>query len=523
MTDQNLRILVAEPLAEEGLEILRPGHTVDVRTSLSREELIASIGDYDALLVRSGVQVDAAVIAAGKRLQVIGRAGVGVDNISVPDATAAGIVVVNAPTGNTIAAAEHTVALMMALARRIPAADASLRKGEWKRSQFTGRELRGKTLGVIGLGKIGMAVASRAQGLEMAVMGHDPFVTEEAAARHGIRLATVADILREADVVTVHVPMTAKTRGLIGADEIATMKPDAFLINVARGGVIDEQALADALAAGRIAGAAIDVYSAEPMTADNPLRGAPNTILTPHLGASTEEAQTRVAIETAEQVADVLAGRSARYAVNAPLVSPETASAIAPYVPLARLLGRFYAQFSPDLAGLTLEVAGDLARHDTSALVAATIGGLLADTEERINVVNAAAIARDRGIAIAEHKTADAGRHASLLTLRGTVRIAGTVANGEPRLVRLEEYWLDLSPAEHLLVTHHSDRPGTVGRIGVILGEQDINISALTLARSEPRADAFMILALDDAPSPAVLAAIRTMDAIIDLWPIRLD
>lgn len=518
-----MRILVAEPLAEEGLAILRAQHETDVRTGLPREELLRILPEYDALLVRSGVQVDAAAIAAGGRLQVIGRAGVGVDNIELDAATAAGIVVVNAPTGNTIAAAEHTLALLFALARHLPAADASVRRGEWKRAAFTGRELRGKTLGIIGLGKIGMTVADRARAMEMEVLGHDPFVTEEAATRRGIRLASVAEILRAADAVTVHVPLTARTRGLIGAEELATMRPEAYLVNVARGGVIDEAALADALAAGTIAGAAVDVYSEEPLAADNPLRGAPNTILTPHLGASTEEAQTRVAVETAEQVLDVLAGRSARYAVNAPLLTPETAQALAPYLPLARMLGRLYAQFAPDLGGLTLEVAGELASHDTSALVAATLGGLLADTEERVNLVNAPALARARGIALVERRTPDAGRHASLLTLSGSAIVAGTVANGDARLVRLQEHWLDMAPSAHMLVTHHQDRPGTVGRVGVLLGEADVNISAMYLARTDPRADAYMILALDDAPTDAVAGRIREMEAVLDLWLIRLD
>ncbi len=517
------RILVAEPLADGGLAILRAQHDVDVRTGLPRAELLAILPEYDALLVRSQVQVDAEAIAAGPRLQVIGRAGVGVDNIELDAATAAGIVVVNAPTGNTVAAAEHTLALLFALARRIPAADASVRRGEWKRAQFTGRELRGKTLGVIGLGKIGMTVAEAARGFEMDIIGHDPFVTEEAAARRGIRLASVADILRTADAITVHVPLTAKTRGLISADELRMMKREAFLINVARGGVIDEAALAEALAAGTIAGAAVDVYSEEPLPADNPLRGAPNTILTPHLGASTEEAQTRVAVETAEQVLDVLAGRSARYAVNAPLLTPETAQAVGPYLPLARTLGRLYAQFAPDLTGLTLEVAGELASHDTSALVAATLGGLLADTEERVNVVNAPALAKARGISLVERRVPDAGRHASLLTISGSAIVAGTVANGESRLVRLQEHWLDMAPADYMLVTHHQDRPGTVGKVGVLLGESDVNISAMYLARTDPRADAYMILALDDAPDQAVTDRIRAMEAVLDLWLIRLD
>jgi len=518
------RILVAEALAEEGLALLRPHHDVDVRVGLAREELLRILPEYDALLVRSQVQVDAEAIAAGKRLVVIGRAGVGVDNIDLPAATQAGIVVVNAPTGNTIAATEHTLALLFALARRVAAADASVRRGEWKRAQFTGRELRGKTLGIIGLGKIGMAVADRARGMEMEVMGYDPFVTDDAAALHGVRLATVAEILAEADAVTVHVPLTRTTRGMIGAAELATMKREALLVNVARGGVIDETALAEALTAGTIAGAAIDVYTQEPPPADSPLLSAPNTLLTPHLGASTEEAQTRVSVEAAEQVLEVLAGRSARSAVNAPLVTPETARALAPYLPLARILGQIYAQFAPDLRDITLEVRGELAAHDAASLVAATLGGLLErDTEERVNVVNAASLAKARGINLSERKTPNAGRYSSLLMLSGSAVVGGTVASGEPRLVHLGEHWLDMATAPSMLVTRHRDRPGTMGTVGSILGEADVNISSMHLARSEPRADAFMVLALDDAVDPAVADRIRAIDAVLDLWLIQLD
>jgi D-3-phosphoglycerate dehydrogenase / 2-oxoglutarate reductase len=519
-----MRVLVAEALAEEGVSLLRAEHDVDVRTGLPREELLAALPEYDALLVRSQVQVDAEAILAGRRLAVIGRAGVGVDNIDIPAATAAGITVVNAPTGNTIAAAEHTLALLMALARRIPAADASVRRGEWKRSAFTGRELRGRTIGIIGLGKIGMAVASRARGLEMEILGHDPFVTEEAAGLHGIRLATVAEILRTADAVTVHVPLTRSTRGLIGADELATMKPDAFLINVARGGVVDEEALAAALAEGRLGGAAVDVFGTEPPNPELALRSAPNTILTPHLGASTEEAQTRVAVEAAEQVLDVLAGRPARYAVNAPLLTPETAQALAPFLPLARTLGQFYAQFAPDLSNLTLEVAGELAAYDAAPLVAAALGGILeTDTEERVNVVNASHLAKARGIALVERKTPVAGRYASLLTLSGSATVAGTVASGESRLVRLGEHAMDLAPAPHMLVSRHSDQPGTIGRVGHALGEADVNISSMHLARSRPRAEAFMILALDDPVPEGAAESIMGIEAVHDLWLIRLD
>jgi D-3-phosphoglycerate dehydrogenase len=523
-----MRVLVAEPLAREGLELLRRDHEVDERTGLTRDELCAAIADYEALVVRSQVKVDAELIAAGPRLLVIGRAGVGVDNVDLDAATRAGITVVNAPTGNTIAAAEHTLALMFSLARRIAAADASVRRGEWKRSQFTGTELRGKTLGIVGLGKIGQAIADRARGLEMSIVGVDPYVTPEQAALHGVELTDLDGLLARSDVVTVHVPVTRATRGLIGREALAAMKPGAFLLNVARGGVVDEAAVADALRDGRLAGAAFDVFEQEPPV-DSPLLEAPNTVLTPHLGASTEEAQVLVAEEVADQVLDVLAGRPARYAVNAPLLTPETARAIAPYLPLAETLGRFYAQFSrAGVRTLTLEIAGDLAEFDGSPLTAAVLRGLLETaTTERVNLVNAGALARARGITVVERKTPEAGAFAALLTLSGesdgrTTTVAGTVAFGEPRLARLDDYWLDMAPAEVMLITRHQDRPGTVGRIGLILGEADVNISAMHLARTRPREDAFMILALDDDVPPAVADAIRASDGVLDLWTIRL-
>lgn len=518
-----MRILVAERLAEEGLEVLRAEHDVVVRTGLSRKELLEGLPGFEALLVRSAVHVDAEVVAAGRDLVVIGRAGVGVDNIDLAAATRAGITVVNAPTGNTIAAAEHTLALLFALARRVAPADASLRRGEWQRSAFTGLELRGRTLGIVGLGKIGLTVADRARALEMDLVAHDPYVTEEVAARHGVRLVDLPELLRDSDAVTVHVPLTRGTRGLIGAAELSTMKSDALLVNVARGGVVNEEALADALRSGGLGGAAVDVFEHEPPT-DSPLLDAPNTVLTPHLGASTAEAQTRVAVEAAEQVLDVLAGRPARYAVNAPLLTPETAQVLAPYLPLARTLGQFYAQFSPDLEGMSLEVLGELAAHDASPLAAAVLGGLLETvTEERVNLVNAPHLARAHGISLIEHKDPEAGRYASMLTLKGSTAVGGTVALGEPRLVRLAEYWVDIPPAAQMLVTRHRDRPGTMGSIGLILGEADVNISAMHLGRAGPRADALMILALDDSVPADVARRIRGHDAVLDLWLIRLE
>lgn len=524
-----MRVLVAEAVAREGIELLAAHHDVDERLSCTREELASILPEYDALIVRSQVQVDADLIAAGTRLVVVGRAGVGVDNVDLDAATRAGITVVNAPTGNTIAAAEHTLALLYGVARRTAAADASVRRGEWDRAQFTGRELRGRTLGIIGLGKIGQALADRARAMEMVVLGVDPFVSAEQAAHHGVELVDFDTMLARADVVTVHVPLTRATRGLIGRDAIAKLKPGSIVLNVARGGVVDEAAVAEALASGHLAGAGIDVFEHEP-PAGSPLLDAPNTLLTPHLGASTEEAQVLVAEEVAAQVLDVLDGRSARYAVNAPLLTPETARAIAPYLPLAEILGRFFAQFSRGgVRTLTLEIAGELAEHDGSPLTAAVLRGLLETvTTERVNLVNAGTLAKARGITVIERKTPDAGAYAARLSLSAetsagrSLSVSGTVAGGEPRITGLDDYRLDMEPADVMLITRHTDKPGMVGRIGAMLGAADVNISAMHLARSRPREDALMILALDDDLSPAVEDAIRAQDAVLELWTIRL-
>ena len=523
-----MKILVAEPLAKQGLEILRAHHEVDEKIGLSPEELAAIIGGYDALLVRSQVKVTADILAHASRMVVIGRAGVGVDNVDLEAATRAGIVVVNAPTGNTVSAAEQTITLMLALAHKTAAADASMHRGEWKRSSFTGVELRGRTLGIIGLGKIGHAVADRARGLEMNVIGYDPFVTVEQAALHGITMAEVDAILEKADVITVHVPLNKATRGIINADNIGKLKPGVMLINVARGGVYDEAAVAQALIDGKIAGAAFDVYESEPPAADNPLLSAPNTVLTPHLGALTAEAQLRVAEEACEQVIDVLAGRSARYAVNAPLLTPETARAIAPYLPLTETLGRIGAQyFRGAVKSLTVDVAGDLAEFDASQLTAAALRGILENaTSERVNLINAGFLARNRGLTVNERKTTSAGTFASLVTLTlegdaGKAVVAGTIANGEARLVRIDDHWLDMAPTPLMLVTRHQDKPGTMGRIGLMLGEADVNISAMTLARTAHSQDALMLLAVDDEVPDAVAAAIRNHATVLDVWVIR--
>lgn len=523
-----LRVLVAESIAPEGVEALRARHAVDVRPGLSAEALRGIVGDYDALIVRSQVVADAALIAAGAKLQVIGRAGVGVDNVDLDAATRAGITVVNAPTGNTIAAAEHTIALLLALARHVAAGDASIRRGEWTRGPLQGVQLRGRTLGIIGLGKIGMAVAERARGLGMTLLGSDPFVTAEQAALRGVEIVTLEQLLERADAVTVHVPLSRSTTALLDAKALARMKPGAFVLNVARGGIVDEAALADALRAGRLAGAAIDVFEAEPPTG-SPLLDAPNTVLTPHLGASTAEAQVAVAEEIAEQVIDVLDGRPARYAVNAPLLSAEAEQKIGPYLPLAETLGRFLAQFARGgVATFTVEVAGELSTMEAAPLTAAALRGLLeTGTTERVNLVNAALLAKARGISVVERRTADAGGFSAAISVTGAVKggsvtVGGTVAGGEQRLVRLNDYRLDMAAEDIMLITRHRDRPGTIGRIGQLLGTADVNINAMHLARSAPRADALMIISVDDDVTPELEAALRADEGIHDLWTIRL-
>ena len=524
-----MRVLVAESIAPEGIEALRAaGHEVEIRTGLSPEALREAVGGADALIVRSQVAVDAALIAAGARLQVIGRAGVGVDNVDLEAATRAGITVVNAPTGNTIAAAEHTLALLLALARRIAAADASVRRGEWARGPLQGVQLRGRTLGIVGLGKIGMAIAERARGLGMNLLGHDPFVAAEQATLRGVELVTLESLLERSDAVTVHVPLTRATSALLDAKALARMKPGAFVLNVARGGIVDEAALADALRAGQLGGAGIDVFVDEPPTG-SPLLEAPNTVLTPHLGASTAEAQVAVAEEIAEQVLDVLAGRPARYAVNAPLLSAEAEQTIGPYLPLAETLGKFLAQFARSGVGaLTVELAGDLARAESGPVTAAVLRGLLEMvTTERVNLVNAGLLAKARGIVVTERRTAEAGGFSAAITVSTsvggrTVAVGGTLAGGEMRLVRLDDYRLDMAAEALIVITRHRDRPGTIGRIGQLLGQADVNISAMHLARSAPRADALMVLSVDDDISPEVEAAMRGDDGVMDLWVIRL-
>ncbi len=500
-----MNILVSDPLGEEGIAILRNNNHVDVKTGLKPAELISVIGEYEALVVRSQTQVTADVIRAGKKLQVVGRAGVGVDNIDVEEATRQGIVVVNAPTGNTISAAEHTVALMLALARHIPQANAVLKSGQWRRSDFIGTEVRNKTLGVIGLGNVGSEVARRARGLDMKVIAYDPHISADYARNLQAELVPLKKLLQESDFITLHIPLTDSTKGLIDAEKLALVKPTVRIINTARGGLIDEEALVRAIREKRVAGAAVDVFIQEPIT-KSILFEENNIIVTPHLGASTTEAQTLVARDVAEQIITVLKGEPARYAVNAPFISMETFSVLAPYIKTSNLIGRLVSQLAEgQTSSIRIKYQGELAEYDTNTLKATVIGGLLEGvSEERVNVVNASLVAARRGITIVEEKEFTCENYTSLITVeasdgQGKTTVAGTVLRGETHIVRIGDYWVDIVPTGgYFLFSNHIDRPGMIGAVGKITGDANINISAMHLGRLKVRGQALMILALDE-------------------------
>ncbi len=520
-----MKILVADPIAEEGIQFLSSHAQVDVKTKLDIDQLKTVIGDYDALIVRSQTRVGAEVIQSGKKLKVIGRAGVGIDNIDVEAATRNGIVVVNAPTGNIIAAAEHTIALMLALARNVPQANSHLKSGQWRRDQFIGTEIRNKTLGIIGLGNVGSEVAKRVQALEMRVVGHDPFVSKDYAQNLKVELVSMDQLLKEADFITLHVPLTATTSKLIGGRELAELKPTARIINCARGGVIDEDALVAAIRAGKLAGAAFDVFDHEPLT-DSPLFREDKIIVTPHLGASTVEAQASVARDVATEVLAVLNGQFSKYAVNAPYVAPE----LVPFMRLATSMGNLASQLMEgQISSTYIKYSGGVNNYDCNPIKTALISGLLQQaSEERINLVNVGLVAAQHGLRISEEKEAAAQNFANLLTLQvdatmGTTAISGTVRDGESHIVKVNDFWMDIVPTGgHFLFCDHLDRPKLVGAIGDITGNADINISSMHLSRLEPRGKALMILALDEPLREEDLREIRALPGVYDAKAVTL-
>jgi D-3-phosphoglycerate dehydrogenase len=488
---------------------------VDVRLNLSQGELEATLPNYDALIVRSATKVTARLLEIGSKLTVVGRAGVGVDNIDTDAATHRGVTVVNAPTTNIVAAAEHTIALMMALSRRIPQADLAVRSRRWQREKFTGTELVGKRLGLVGLGRVGAEVARRATGLGMSVAAFDPYVTPERAQHMQVELLAFGYLLETCDFISLHIPATADTKSLMGAAEFAQMKAGARLINCARGTLIDEGALLDALDSGHLAGAGLDVFASEPLN-NQRLIDHERVVLTPHIGGSTEESAARVSVEIAEEVLAVLAGRPARYAVNAPLVSSSLAPVLHPFLDLAQRLGRFYIQsIGGPLGAIEIEYAGSIAAEDTSVLTAAVIKGLLEGIhEDRVNLVNAQLVAQIHGLKISERKTPELARYDNIIAVTGTRRVAGSVLQGEPHIAQLDDYWVDFIPIGHLLLTRHRDRPGMIGKVGTLLASESINIASMQVARNTPRGEAIMICTVDD-PVPA--SAVERLRSELDI------
>ncbi|MBI5946650.1 MAG: phosphoglycerate dehydrogenase [Chloroflexi bacterium] len=524
------RVLVADPVSAEGVEMLRAVADVDVRTGLPPADLIAAIADYDALVVRSETKVTRAVFDAATKLVVVGRAGVGVDNIDLPAATEHGVIVVNAPQGNTVAAAEHTIALLTALARHVPQAEASMRRGEWKRKDFVGVELRGKVLGIVGLGKIGSEVARRAVAMDMRVIANDPFVPEERARSLGVESVEFEELLAESDFITVHPPLTASTEGMIGEEQLAAMKDGVRLINVARGGIIEEAALAAAVKSGKVAGAAIDVFTTEPVLPGNPLLGDPRIIVTPHLGASTAEAQERVALDVAEQIVDVLSGRPARYAVNAPLLAPETLLVVQPYMQVAEAIGSIATQLvTGQLSSIEIDYYGEIAEHDVSPLRASVIRGLLKPiSEDNVNIVNATHVAQSRGWNVDErlrtsHDVFLNLIHVKVGTSEAEVSVGGTVEHGQPHVVILNGLDVDMmpEPGTFLLACDNEDRPGMIGKVGTLLGQFDINIQSMQVGRRGRRGRALMLISVDESPTEEQQEQIEAIDGIYNVRVVR--
>ncbi|MEX0659647.1 MAG: phosphoglycerate dehydrogenase [Egibacteraceae bacterium] len=521
-----MKVLVADALSDAGVAALAEHVEVDVRTGLDKAELIAAISEYDGVVVRSATTIDADVIAAGTRLQVIARAGIGLDNVDVPAATARGVIVCNAPQSNVISAAEHTVALLLSLVRRIPEAHEGLRRGEWNRSSLEGMELHGKVLGLLGLGRVGTLVAQRCHAFGMKLIAYDPYVSRERAARMGVELVeTVAGVCAQADILSVHLPKSADTIGIIGESELRAMKPSARVINTARGGIVDEDALYTALTEGWIAGAALDVFSTEPMT-DSKLFTLDNVVVTPHLGASTTEAQDKAGTMVAESVVLALQGEFVPSAVNVQVGAgiPEGAR---PFMPLVEKLGRLCTALrAGTTTEVTIEYVGRIAGEDTQAVTLSALKGLLTDViHEPVTFVNAPLLAEDRGLKVSTVASASTEDFVSLVRLRvGSVEVAGTLVgpSNRERLVSVWGFGVDMEPADHMVFFRYVDRPGVVGLIGGELGEAGVNIASMQVGRQAAGGEALIAMAVDSAVPGDVVEHIRDAIGATDARAISL-
>jgi D-3-phosphoglycerate dehydrogenase len=511
------RVLIADKLSPAAIDIFKQrGVEADVKTGLSKEELLKIIGDYDGLAVRSATKADKDVLAAGVNLKVIGRAGIGVDNVDIPAATSKGIVVMNTPFGNSITTAEHAIAMMFALARQLPAADQSTQAGKWEKNRFMGVELYAKTLGLIGAGNIGGIVADRANGLKMKVIAYDPFLSLERAVEIGVEKVELDQLLARAEVITLHTPLTDKTRNILNAEALAKTRQGVFIINCARGGLVDETALRAGLDSGHIGGAAFDVFVEEPAKA-NVLFGHPNFIATPHLGASTLEAQENVALQVAEQMADYLLTGAVSNALNSPSVTADEAPKLKPFVALAEKLGAFAGQMvDADLKTIEIEYVGEVSKLNVKPMTAAGLAGILRPMLAEINMVSAPSVAKERGITVSESRQELSPVYDSLMRITvtsasGERAFAGTVIGGVPRIVEVKGMELDAPFAAAMLYINNLDKPGFIGALGALLGDAGINIATFNLGRTAAGGDAIALVGVDQAPAPSLLSAVQAL------------
>ena len=526
-----LKILVSDPLSEEGLKILKEVREfqVDVKTDLKPDSLKEAIKDYDALVVRSATKVTKDIIDRAQNLKVIGRAGVGLDNVDLEAATAKGIIVMNTPAGNTISTAEHTVSMILSLSRNIPQANGSTKKGEWKRSKFMGVELYGKTLGIVGFGRIGSEVAKRVLSFGMKVLAFDPFLSREVAQSIGVEVVELKEIFGRAEYITVHTPLTEETKHMISSKEFAVMKKGVRIVNCARGGIIDEAALIIAIKEGKVAGAALDVFEQEPVSLESELLKLDNVIVTPHLGASTEEAQVNVAIEVAEIVRDALLGKGIRNAANYPCLKAEVCKIIEPYINLAEKIGTFASQLAEGRTQeLNITYGGDIIQHDLTSLTMALVKGVLYPImQETVNFVNAVSLAKGRGIKINEVKSSKEEEFVNLIQLeiktdKETRKILGTLSsNKQPRIVKIDEYYLDLSPVGVMIFIRNLDKPGLIGSLGTFLGKQNVNIATMTFGRDKPGGRAISVLNVDSPIPLDMQEQIKKLENILTVKVIK--
>ena len=517
------KVLIADKLSPAAVAIFQErGVEADVKTGLAKEELIKIVGGYDGIAIRSASKITADVIKAAKNLKVIGRAGIGVDNVDIPAATAAGVIVMNTPFGNSITTAEHAIALMLALARELPAANASTQAGKWEKNRFMGVEITGKLLGLIGAGNIGSIVADRARGLKMRVVAYDPYLSPERAQELGVEKVDLDDLLARADFITLHVPMTPETKNILSAEALAKTKKGVRIINCARGGLIDEKALKAALDSGHVAGAALDVFEVEPAK-ENILFGNEKVVATPHLGAATTEAQENVALQVAEQISDYLLTGAITNALNMPSISAQEAHKVRPWIALAEKLGGFAGQLTDSsLSAVEIVYEGTPSGLNTRALTQAALAGLLKPMLSEVNMVNAPVIAKERGIKVSEVRRDQEGAYEGYIKITATMgdttrRVAGTVfSDGRPRLIEVKDIGLDAAFARHMLYVVNEDKPGFIGKLGTMLGDAKVNIANFTLGRSAPGQDAIALVEVDGKVPDSVI------EALVKLPPVKM-